>query len=432
MARSVALRRFAIGLALVLAVTIGLFAHRSTAAARATIYTSSGSAPCFGGTVPAAYQDSKIGLGLLYFESADDVFVDITFPDGRVFTQRAAFGPSGNVNYGLDGVVDQPINAASVTDVYGGQTFAPLRVTNDFPYGCYQVAARSNTHNAITTFAVIPRNDPIPFAGQASLRVEDRTTGAVVVQHGGAVNILGEGFRAKERIFVWLTTPDGAVLSWPEQFTDPAIAAQLLTNDAGRFVASFEFASYNPVGLYKVTAKGEQSGYTVISPITLVARPIQTQGWAGLRVAYPSFRTGQQRNLFEIQGERFNAGERVDIWVNFPDGAVRGMPSQYVDAGGMFYVELGTDEVLPTGEYKFTAKGAESGNLIITAFTLTQAVGVNPIVTDPFDPRITESNTGGDTLGSAGLVSCSEGTLAEQNAADNPGPDVSGFTYPCK
>lgn len=430
------LRLFAAGLAVALAAVIGLYAHGSTAAARATIFTTAGSASCFGAAVPATHQDSKIGMELLYFESADDVWVDITFPDGRIFTQKAAFGPSGNIDLGLDGVIDQPINAPAVTEVFGGQTFAPLFVTNDFPYGCYRVAARSSTHNANTAFAVIARPDPVPFGGTAQLRIEDRTTGALTVQHGGAVNILGQGFRAKERVFIWITAPDGAVLSWPEQFSDPVLASQLLTNDAGRFVASFEFASYNPVGDYNFTAKGEQSGYMVIAPITLVARPIQTQGWGVLRVSSPADRGAGQRNIFEIQGERFAPGERIDLWVNFPDGAVRGLPSQFADAGGMFYIEMATDEVLAVGEYKVTAKGDQSGSLVIASYWLEQSFGVNPIApipsADPFDPRIVQSNTGDGTLGAASPVTCSEGVISEFDASNSPGPEVGAGGYVCR
>jgi hypothetical protein len=429
-------RLLAVALAVILAAVLGIYARNSMAIARATVYTTAGTASCFGTSVPATFQDAKIGLELLYFEGYDDVFVDITFPDGRIYTQKAAFGPSGNVDLGLGGVIDQPINAPSVTDVYGGQTFVPLFVTNDFPYGCYRVAARSSTHNALSAFAVIARKDPIPFGGQAKLRIEDRTTGALTVQHGGAVNVIGEGFRAQERVFVWITAPDGAVLNWPEQFNDPALAAQMVTNDAGRFVASFEFASYNSVGLYQFTAKGEQSGYTVIAPITLVARPVQQTGWAALRVAFPADMGAAQRSTFEVQGERFSPGERIDLWVNFPDGSVRGLPSQFADAGGMFYVELATDEVLPVGEYKMTAKGANSGSLVITSFYLEQTSGVNPIPplpsADPFDPRVVESNSGDATEGSAAPVTCSLGEVSEAAAENNPGPEAGATGYVCR
>lgn len=427
-------RSFAIAFGLALALVLGLFAQRTSAVASVKAYGEAGSDTCFGANVPATYQDAKVGFELGQFDSSEEVFIDITFPDGRIYTLSSAFGPSGNVDQGLDGVIDQPINdwfPNGISPVSGGSTFRSFKVSNDFPYGCYRVAARSATHNAFTTFAVKPRVGPAPFAGQARLRVEDRTTGALVVQHGGAVNIIGQGFRANELVYVWITAPDGAVYDWPDQFNNPDLQKQLTTNNYGEFVASFEFANYNGTGEYKFTAKGSQSGYVVIAPITLVAQPIQTKGFAALRVAYPSNRTGQQRAIFEVQGDRFNPGERVDIWVNFPDNSVRGLPSQFADPYGMFYVELATDEVLPIGEYKFTAKGDQSGAIIITSFVLTQNSTVNADASDPFDPSVVESNTGGGTLGEPVIDPCSTGPIDEQTAAANPGPEVGNTGYSC-
>jgi hypothetical protein len=155
-----------------------------------------------------------------------------------------------------------------------------------------------------------------------------------------------------------------------------------------------------------------------------------------LRVSSPADRGAGQRNIFEIQGERFAPGERIDLWVNFPDGAVRGLPSQFADAGGMFYIEMATDEVLAVGEYKVTAKGDQSGSLVITSYWLEQSFGVNPIApipsADPFDPRIVQSNTGDGTLGAASPVTCSEGVISEFDASNSPGPEVGAGGYVCR
>lgn len=447
------LRLLMAGLAVIMTAVIGVYAHSSLAVARATVYTKDGTDQCYGVTVPATYQDSKIGISLLYFESTDAVYVDVTFPDGSVFTQPVAFTNPASVGFNpdlaLDGVINQPINAPSVAGpIIGGQGFVALDVPKTFPYGCYKVAARSSTHNAYATFAVKPRIDPPPFNGTAQLRIEDRTTGALVVQHGGAVNILGQGFPANTQIYVWITAPDGTVLSWPEQFSDPSLMSQLQTNNDGRFVASFEFANYNPVGEYKFTAQsatknlngvGSQPAYTVIAPITLVAQPIQQQGWATIRASFPADQGDVQRRPFQIQGERFTPGEIVTLWVNFPDGSVRGLPSQYADEIGTFYITLGTDEVLPTGEYKVTANGLSSGSLVITSFQLEQVFGVNPITTDPYDPNIVDSSSFGPVVQQPVWNPCSNDevsltppdSLDPIDVAGNPGPEVSGRNYSC-
>lgn len=109
-----------------------------------------------------------------------------------------------------------------------------------------------------------------------------------------------------------------------------------------------------------------------------------------LRVAFPASKQSAQRSVFEVQAERFRPYERVDVWVTMPDGAVRGLPSQYVDQFGSFYTDLYLDERLPTGVYKFTAKGADSGTLIITSLTLNQTGNVTPNYGD--GPQVVGSN----------------------------------------
>jgi hypothetical protein len=411
--------RFGIVFALVLGATIIAFARHSSAASRMTVYTQSGTAPCAAGQVPAAYQDTRIGVDIGEFDAFDQVYIDLTFPDGRVFTINSAFGTSNSLN-GLDGLVDQPLNdflPGGPIDVdSGGAAFRSYRVTNDFPYGCYKFTARSPMSGKVTSasMAIIARPAAAPPVTPAALRVEDRTTGAASSQQGAAVNVIGTGFRAQERVYVWITTPDGAVLSWPEQFS----SNQFITNDFGEFVATFEFSSYNPTGKYNFTAKGSTSGYMVIAPFNLNARPINPQGWAVLRVAFPGDASDPQRKEFEIQGDRFFPSERIDIWVNYPDGSVRGLPSQFADPYGSFFTVLDTDEGLPIGEYKFTAKGAESGAIVITSFVLQYAGGT--VVNPDFVPQVIDSNSG--SVGDPRFDTRSEGDVGPAGAVDSPGP----------
>jgi hypothetical protein len=421
MKRPVALMRFGIIFALVVGAIAFGFSRHSSAASRMTIYTQSGSSSCAAGQVPAAYQDTRIGLDLGEFDAFDQVYVDLTFPDGRIFTINSAFGTSNSLD-GLDGLVDQPLNdfqpGGPISVDSGGAAFRSYRVTNDFAYGCYRFTARSPLSGKVTSafMAIVPRPAAQPAVNPARLKIEDRTTGANSAQQGAAVNVIGGGFRAQERVYIWITAPDGAVLSWPEQFN----SNQFITNDFGEFVATFEFTGNNPTGGYNFTAKGSQSGYMVIAPFTLTARPIVTQGWAVLRVAFPGDASDPQRREFEIQGDQFFPNERVDIWVNFPDGAVRGLPSQFADPYGSFYVVLDTDEALPIGTYQFTAKGAESGSIVITPFRLEFAGGT--AVNENFTPNVIESNTGSGTLGEPRFDTRTEGDVGPQGAVDSVGP----------
>jgi hypothetical protein len=206
---------------------------------------------------------------------------------------------------------------------------------------------------------------------------------------GATVDIFGRGFLAREVISVWITAPNGAVLDYPQQ----------QASDVGSFESTFLFTEQHPVGRYAFTALGTQSGYQVIAHFNLDSRSSTPEGWAQLRVATPA--SGDQRTSFELQGKRFDALERVDIWVTLPDGSVRGLPSQFANEYGEFFAVLYLDERLPTGVYDVTAKGAASNRLVIAQISLESgSPNVDHFPPDPSDsPRVTDSNTDGGTVG---------------------------------
>jgi hypothetical protein len=231
--------------------------------------------------------------------------------------------------------------------------------------------------------------------------VLSNTSGQPTGLQGSLVNIYGRAFTAKEVVAVWITAPDGVVISFPEQ----------VTNNIGAFEATFQFTGANPVGEYHFTALGLFSRYRVIAPFTLTAPPVHEQGWALMRVAFPADAQQPQRAIFEVQGQRFSPYERIDIWVTFPDGAVRGLPSQFADQVGDFFALLTLDETLPTGVYHFTGQGAESRRLVITSFSLEQAFGA--VANPDFSPEVVLSNSGAEG-----------GPTNINGAANNVGPLV--------
>ncbi|NNJ10175.1 hypothetical protein EKD04_007530 [Chloroflexales bacterium ZM16-3] len=404
----------ALGLSVALATVLGLFAYRSSAAnAGALMYVQGPTTTTCQQTsitMPAGYQGSNFGLELQQFWPNEPVSISFTFPDGRVLspvvtsindlnslqnlvTTFSFNGVPIPIN-GLDGVIDMPANFPwiSFTDA-GGDYYFPFTVTNKWPYGCYTFTAlglQSNRQVA-ASFAVIPQVGQAPNPGQAILTIEDNTTGDPSSQQGALVNIFGRGFVAQELISIWITAPDGVVFSFPYQPT---------TSDIGSFSVPFEFNANHPTGFYAFTALGNTSGYQVISRFNLTSRASPLSGWAQLRVAYPASRNGAQgTTFFEVQGKRFNPYERIDIWMTLPDNAVRGLPSQYADANGEFFADLHLDERLPTGEYDFTAKGADSGFLTISTLSLSSG-GPNVPIPGPGEtvntipaPQVTESNS---------------------------------------
>ena len=82
---------------------------------------------------------------------------------------------------------------------------------------------------------------------------------------------------------------------------------------------------------------------------------------------------------------------------------MRGLPSQFANENGEFFVRTYLDERLPTGLYHFTAKGADTGRLTITDLTLdggSPNVTAEPATTEAA-PIVTDSNSDGGTVGPA-------------------------------
>jgi hypothetical protein len=393
MQRYVRSRRFAIVFAMAIALTIGFFVRDSSASARYYIFGPT-TAVCdrTGETVAAGYQDSYFGAEAQGFWDNEPVIVSFTFPDGRVFSPEVTDNLEVNTPLGLDGVIDMPPNFPWVFYINpGGDYYSTFPTSNKWPNGCYTFTVHGlrSGREASSEFVVIPQIGAAPDPGPTTLRVEDNTTGDPSGLHGATVDIFGRGFLAQEVISVWITAPDGTVLDYPQQ----------QASDVGSFESTFLFTEQHPVGRYAFTALGTRSGYQVISYFDLGARSSTPYGWASLRVASPSF--GEQRTSFEVQGKRFDADERVDIWMTLPDGSVRGLPSQVANEFGEFFAVLYLDERLPTGLYHVTAKGADSGRLVIADLSLE--AGSPNVDNYPPDfsqaPQVTDSNTDDGTLG---------------------------------
>jgi hypothetical protein len=386
-------RRFAIVFAAAIALTLAISVRNSAAAARYYIFGPT-TAVCdrTGETVAAGYQDSYFGAEAQGFWDNEPVIISFTFPDGRVFSPVVTNDVLVNTPLGLDGVIDMPPNFPWLFWTNpGGDYYSTFPTSNKWPYGCYTFTVHGlwSGREDSAEFVVIPHIGAAPNAGPTTLRVEDNTTGDPSGLHGATVDIFGRGFLAREVISVWITAPDGTVIDYPQQ----------QTSDVGSFESTFLFTEQHPVGRYAFTALGTHSGYQVIAHFNLDARSSTPYGWAALRVASPA--SGDQGTSFEVQGKRFDAFERVDIWMTLPDSSVRGLPSQFANEYGEFFAVLYLDERLPTGLYHVTAKGADSGRLVIVDLSLES--GSPNVVDFPPDfietPRVTESNFDNGTLG---------------------------------
>jgi len=394
-------RPFAVAFTLTLAAVLGLFAYGSSAVGTGAVMVVRGetSGSCGGRQVAAGYQDSNFSLELQQFWPGEPVAISFTFPDGRVlspvvtsFADTNSVQPSQFVQLllsgvplnGLDGVIDMPANFPWIQNTSAGGDYAfPFPVTNRWPYGCYSFTALGgwSDRQSQVTFAVVPRQGPGPAVSPASLTVEDNTTGDQSSQQGAFVNIFGRSFIANEAVSIWITAPDGVVIPFPYQ---------PLTSDIGSFSVPFIFDANHPTGRYSFTALGTYSGFQVIAPFNLTSRASPTGGFAELQAVAPSAVDG----VIEVRGKLYWPYERVDVWLTLPDGAVRGLPSQFANDIGEFFATFSVDERLPVGVYDITAKGADSGYLKITTFQITPGSPNVLYPVDPFSsPFVFDSNT---------------------------------------
>lgn len=368
-------RLFAVGFSLALAAVLGAFAYTSAAinAGSEMFVLASTTATCqrTGQSAPAGYQGEALGLVLRQFWDNEAVYVSFTFPDGRTFSPLVADGRVAPP-LGLDGLVDMPPNFPWLAPISnGGDYYYSFQASNRWPYGCYSFTAlgASSNRQIQSSFVLIPRSGPAPNPGLATLIVEDNTTGATSGLHGATVNIFGRGFRGQERVDIWITSPDGAVLDYPSQ----------LTSDVGSFASTFVFDPRFSTGNYAFTALGKSSGYQVIARFDLASRPSTPSGWAQMRVAWRPNASASQTQSFEAQGQFFEPYELVSVWATFPDGSVQGLPMQQANQFGEFFAVVALDQRLPTGVYSFTAEGQVSRRLVISQVTVT---GGSPNVTD--------------------------------------------------
>ena len=388
--RQINRRFFATGFGLVLAAVLGMFAYTSSAGTGSELSVlASGNAICqrTGQTASAGFQEESLGLVLRQFWDDEPVYVSMTFPDGRVFSPRVA---DNRVEppLGLDGLVDMPPNFPWLAPISnGGDYYYTFQASNRWPYGCYTftaLGARSN-RQVQGNFVLSPRTGPAPNPGLATLMVEDNTTGDPSGLHGATVDIFGRGFRAQERVDLWITAPDGAVIDYPSQFT----------SDVGSFASTFVFDSRFATGNYAFTALGKSSGYQVIARFNLASQASTPTGWAQMRVSWRPNANAAQTQQFEIQGQFFEPFEQISVWATLPDGVVRSLPLQQSNQFGEFFAVVALDQRLPTGGYSFTAQGQSSRRLVIAQVTVTAgAPNLTNLIPDSGQaPDVVDSNS---------------------------------------
>ena len=187
---------------------------------------------------------------------------------------------------------------------------------------------------------------------------------------GGTIfEFAGRGFQAGEGVGVYITAPDQSVFGAPFQVE--------ADNSGTAGGVTFSSQPSFPTGVYAITFEGVQSRNKAIAYFKIIIGnspppsgslpPIPASQNA---VAEPD--NGPVGTLFTFQGQGFDGGERVGVYITAPDQSVFGAPFQVEtdDSGVTTVVSFETAPGFPTGIYAITFEGISSKKRAIAYFRI--------------------------------------------------------------
>lgn len=274
-----------------------------------------------GREVEAARQREQVVLSGEDFAPGELIGVWLTLPDGSVM-----------------GIDDDDVQAGS-----DGHFALELGLGAGLPTGLHRFSARGQEsgRGAIAEFVLLPGQGPAATAG-TQLRLTPATARQL-----DTVELSASGFAGSETIALWLTLPDGSVVS----------VGQIQADGSGAFSVSLFLSGQLPVGRHYFTGRGNTSGNTAITPFVL-------QYGNGLDVPGAEIAadigSAPQRTVLELSGEGFAPNETVTFWLTLPNGAVLPLSDIEVNGNGVLDVALYLAQDLPVGTHYLSFLSSES------------------------------------------------------------------------
>lgn len=207
------------------------------------------------------------------------------------------------------------------------------------------------------------------WSWSANAQTASLTVSPTVARQNTTVTLYGSGFVPGEKVSIWITYPDYTVYG----------VTVLTIDERGQFshpyLPDFLGATFTPTGRYTYTARGWQSGREAYASIEVdiapapgttngvqltVDRAVQTQG-----------------NIFTFSGSGYKPGERVALWLRYPNNAVADLGVQIADGQGRIGLEIDSNGV-PVGRYALTARGLQSGGNGIVEFEVQVGDALRP------------------------------------------------------
>ncbi len=178
------------------------------------------------------------------------------------------------------------------------------------------------------------------------------------VEVGQEIQFTGYNFYSNERLSIWATAPDNAVISG--RFTD--------ANDRGEISFSFRVPRDAIGGRWAMTVRGDRSKTPVIALFTVYGRSPETAE----RQANVSPPIGPPGTVFTFVARGYKASERVSYWFTDPDNNVpeshhRGADP---DRNGRIKIEWTAPPDAKPGRWVITMQGYESTVARAIPFTI--------------------------------------------------------------
>ena len=263
-------------------------------------------------------------------------------------------------------------------DNNGSISGAQLRFTVDgsFPLGQWYITAHGNGsgREVIGQFILEAPRPPVGNPAALGNLIHDslRPSGdgsmvPLAAPAEIAFTVSARGFAGDERIGLWLTRPDGEVVT-----LDPIARI----DGKGSVTTTFKVPSGHE-GVWAVTAEGVNTKRRVIVPFKVTREflaPLGTPRPAN-RNAAVSPAEGGRGVPFRISASGFRANETLEFWITSPDGLYVLSTPVVADSRGRvgvsrsLTVQLGAQN--PTGVYGYHYRGVKSGVRADVYFTYT-------------------------------------------------------------
>jgi hypothetical protein len=221
--------------------------------------------------------------------------------------------------------------------------------------GVWQAVTRGEDSRAeVVASFIVTGDNPAPVAPPSPAR------GSVSPASGGPGTLFTfslEGFRRTEKVAYWPTQPDGTVETTRRE--------PISTDGDGRATLVWQAPDQAQNGSWVMTFEGLTSGRVLQVGFAIAANP------AAQATVSPA--SGGPGTTFSFQAGGFNVIERIDTWLERPDGTAQIGPVEVrADGNGLAAWTWTAPADAPGGAWTMVARGQDSDRLYRIGFSIVR------------------------------------------------------------